>query len=551
MSVYSQIKLKRRYLALATAWILLIATATHMAYSAYGFNPTDDGFTLAYARRIIDGQVPHRDFIIIRPALSPLLHTPEIILGGQWTYWLSRFIFFLQFACISWFGTSFIRHRLNNSMTLPDQCIFAIISFTLGCHSFPVMAWHTIDGLFLCTLALHLHSVLSGRYRPLIYVLLGLAYLCKQSFIFVAPGVLLISGDWRDWRNFIASSMPGILYIGMLGLFGGVLDGWQQLFAQTGILRVGIASYLNVHVLAGVITGITASILLYRRVHDGKQQFESNCLLGGRTLIFGTLIMVTISLFFNSTTSTAFSLFGMVCGTTIYLFLRRDYRWCSVVQTGLIVALIAWSASLSLGYNTPALANGPLAVYLAGLAYEQAKKQRPHWFTRISITTMLFSIIAFHHTRMHHIYRDQPAKKLTASIGNILPGGLSISTNPNTYAFLSDLNLAIENVLARGLEYAIVPAVAGHWPKAKQKNPLPIDWAQGTELSSEALRNRVIQSILDRRDQQMIIVQKVKAPSLASGFTPIDENDTFYFIVAYIRAHLEPIVATEFFEIYR
>jgi hypothetical protein len=44
-----------------------VAAAAHLLYSSLGLNPTDDGFTLAYARRILDGQIPHRDFVIIRP----------------------------------------------------------------------------------------------------------------------------------------------------------------------------------------------------------------------------------------------------------------------------------------------------------------------------------------------------------------------------------------------------------------------------------------------------------------------------------------------------
>ena len=71
------------------AFLFIVPTIAHIAFSWIGFNPTDDGFTLAYSRRLLDGQIPHKDFIIIRPILSPLLHTPIVYLFLD----LYRFLF--------------------------------------------------------------------------------------------------------------------------------------------------------------------------------------------------------------------------------------------------------------------------------------------------------------------------------------------------------------------------------------------------------------------------------------------------------------------------
>ena len=58
------------------SFLVLVPLVAHLLFSALGFNPTDDGFTLAYSRRIIEGEIPHRDFMMLRPFLSPVLHKP-------------------------------------------------------------------------------------------------------------------------------------------------------------------------------------------------------------------------------------------------------------------------------------------------------------------------------------------------------------------------------------------------------------------------------------------------------------------------------------------
>src|SRR2546423_7312479 len=80
---------------IGVSFLILIPLLAHWLFSWMGFTPTDDGFTLAYSRRLLAGQVPDRDFIIIRPFLSPLIHVPFVFFGGAYTFWLSRlFVWF-------------------------------------------------------------------------------------------------------------------------------------------------------------------------------------------------------------------------------------------------------------------------------------------------------------------------------------------------------------------------------------------------------------------------------------------------------------------------
>src|SRR6059058_502554 len=90
-----------RVILAAACFLLLVPLIFHLCFSWMGFTPTDEGFTLAHSRRILDGQVPHRDFIIIRPFFSPLLHVPVVRFGGAYTFWLSRLVVWFQFGCLA------------------------------------------------------------------------------------------------------------------------------------------------------------------------------------------------------------------------------------------------------------------------------------------------------------------------------------------------------------------------------------------------------------------------------------------------------------------
>lgn len=195
-------------------FILLVPTGAQFLFSWIGFNPTDDGFILAGSRRIIEGQIPHLDFISIRPVGSYLLHVPFVLFGGDYTFWLSRYFVWFQFACIAWFWTVIIDGLLENRSTSMQRVLYALVAFVLSSHNFPIMAWHSIDSLFLFSIGLAL-VLRSSRYaKALGYVLIGLAPLSRQNFLLMIPASVILVGDWRQIRFWLMAVMPA--------LFGGI-----------------------------------------------------------------------------------------------------------------------------------------------------------------------------------------------------------------------------------------------------------------------------------------------------------------------------------------
>src|SRR6185436_6835443 len=117
--------------------LLALPLAAHLSFSQLGFNPTDDGFILAYSRRLLDGQIPHRDFISIRPVGSALLHAPELLFGGTHTFWISRLAVWFEFALIAWAWTRAVGRITGRPSTRAELLLGTLVAFVMSSFTFP------------------------------------------------------------------------------------------------------------------------------------------------------------------------------------------------------------------------------------------------------------------------------------------------------------------------------------------------------------------------------------------------------------------------------
>jgi len=533
----------------AIAFFLIVPLTAHLLFSWMGFNPTDDGFILAYSRRLLEGQVPHRDFISIRPIFSALIHTPFVLLGGDHTFYISRYFVWFQLAAINWSLVSIFNRLLNWPFSNLEKVFAALIGFAASSHIFPIMAWHTIDGLFLTSIGLVM-SIRQERGSKFVgYLIMSTAYLCKQSFIFMAPLTIVILGDWRSLQYWLATVIPGVGYLAYLGLAGAIPDAIIQLSSQTGLFSVGFNSYYRISVVLGILVGYFSMRLIVGdpRIRLLVERRNLQKYIGLSTLYLLPVFGVSASLVLGRLFNTAFGLFGMVAGALIFFVADCFKERTGYMRVAALALLNAWSVSLSIGYNSPVLASGALLVSLILFAHTNLRASR---FFQLSLMFLaVIVLISLGIARQTRIYRDQPAKNLTKELDNILPGGNSIRTNPNTYQFLNNLQQAIDFAQNSSQTYAIIPELAGYWVKSSQANPLPIDWPIEIELNNPQLISRVVDDLESLRGKTAIIVQKVKAAQLADAFFPLP--DGVYEVVQYVRTNFTEIHETEFFEIYR
>jgi hypothetical protein len=521
--------------AIFSVVVVLIPTLLHFTYSRFGYTPTDDGFIFAYSRRVLAGQIPHRDFIFIRPVGSALLHAPFVLLAGDRLFLASRWFVWMQFGAIAW---SWIRaaRRLGAPLGFFEASCVAAIAIALSAHTFPMMAWYTIDGIFLASIGFALSLEERERTRLIGYALVGASALCKQNFAVMPIAVLLLGKERLNFKAWIATASPGVLYALIVAAFGGLRDMIHQLTALGGFHAVGIDVYATSELFpwgiglgwVAISVGRDARFSLVRSI--GTACVAIFIAWSAKHLSEGLYV-----------TSCAFFLFGCALGATFhhgFAVRRSDFA-----HLGFLACLLAWCTSISIGYNSPALAAGPLFIaYWTPLSANQA------WWARVLALMLVASQLraGFEKARTQAIYRQPSVAMLDTNLDGVLPGGKGILTNTTTARFIADVPNAI--ALAQGRPYAIIPDFPGWWARATQRNPLLVDWVYQQELPSEELVQRVIADMESKRGRIVVLSQNFAADGLGSGEYAFRWG--YSPILDHVRRNWRVLGATHYFTAY-
>ena len=530
--------------------LILLAVIAHFAFSSLGFSPTDDGLTLSGSRRIADGQVPHLDFVLIRPALSPLMHVPLIWFGGNYTYLTSRLIVWLQFALMAWLWVGVVEFLSGWRLSEAERILLATICGMFSAHNFPIMAWHTIDGLFLISVGLAMATRARKPVKMLGYALIGAACLCKQGFVFLGPVALLAFDDWRRRDMWLAWLAPGVGYVALLLATGAWSDAVTQLLSQHDLMAAGIRPLLTFKVFGGMVAGFGAMQLL-RTTAPGS-------MAGRRTRSTVALLLFAVPLIFQTVALSAgtaalkwsYFLFGSVLGVVLQTLISQDGALRRLGKAGWMGLAMAWCAALSLGYNAPVLAAGQLAIILIMAAWGRQGLRAPTYRRLVSALLLTGMVMpSFVWARRHHIYQDRPAHQLTHSLDGVLPGGYGIRTNSDTYAFMLDLRDVATRLEDSGHLFAIMPDCAGYWARARTSNPLPVDWHYWVELNNSKIIHRVTDALDTLQGRATVILQKVNTFSPQNGFTPLSVDR--FPSVEHVRSSFHLVGESKYFEIRR
>jgi len=528
----------------------------HFIYSKYGFNPTDDGLDLATYRRIIDGLVPHKDFISNKPIGSLILHLPTILFSTDYLYLISRFIVLIQFTAICLIWINIFSKVLKTTISNFNKLLILISSVLLTVHTFPLMLHQTVDGLFFISFGLILIFYNSITAKYLGYFILGWAYVCKQSFLFVPFGVLVVFNDYKNIRNIICIILPGILYLSLIFLMGAFKDFFIQINAggtSIILLKITYSYFLNHLVLIGFIISSSINTLRNKNISvSGENKFNEiivNYLTIGFYMIW--IFFFGLNLIVSDFHGLSWLLFGGIAGI-LYTHVIQPSANIKFALLFSIVILLAWSVSLSIGYRQTTFVSGILFISFIFYIQQNIKVKYLKYFTPSLLGLTLIFAFVFHKARMTNVYRDRPAGELTFNLAGVLPGGNGIYTNANTYNVLVDLNEAINKI--DGTKYSIVPDMAGYWPVADQSNPLSADWIQSTEVPLGEPLNRVKREMVQFvEDGGKIILQKFRAHALGEGIIPIENykyfND-YHPIVPYIKSNFNELDRSKYFEIY-
>lgn len=291
--------LKGRYLLIIFAVIFLYLTA----FSIFRINDTDEGYILTSSMRILNGQLPYRDFFI---------HTPPV------TFYAIAGLFRV-------FGQSLIAARIFTSLI---GLLISILLYLISLRIIPsvryalipsliFMFWGTAQvnypsfawfGLLFALASAYLFVLFLDRRSAVLLIgaglLSGISFMSKQNLglcVFVTLALFVIVNRFFSGRVIknllllILSFMTPVVIMTYFFYLNGALPDFIEhvifVAAQSGISRMEIFPYPSVKFPQIIIWGAYLSIfcLAIRRASKGRSFFSLGILMGA------ILSLVTIS----------------------------------------------------------------------------------------------------------------------------------------------------------------------------------------------------------------------------------------------------------------
>lgn len=174
--------------------VLLVVCAFGLAYESHflfrGWIPHDEGALSESARRILAGQLPHRDFAEIYSGGLGYLHALAFLLFGEKLASM-RIVLFTFFAV--WIPVLYRIARRFASPSVAGACVIACIAWSVPNYSAPMPSWYN---LFFATFAVAFFFRYCDERRSRWLFATGLAcgvsIIIKQTGIYIAVGLLLV-----------------------------------------------------------------------------------------------------------------------------------------------------------------------------------------------------------------------------------------------------------------------------------------------------------------------------------------------------------------------
>ena len=446
-------------------------------YMPYGFEDGDMGSIMGISWSMYNGYFPHRDFVYIKPAMSPYFHSLPLYISETYGYLINRIGYFLQV-----FFYSFLAIRLLcRVFEIPSKRILyfiTIIGALISIHNYPPTPWNTIDGLFFSVIGITLLFKATTKW----YYILGAAFfislgvLCKQSFYFVPVFVTFYLLFKRQFKKTGMFASFGLLLAGLyltILFMNDALDPFmEQMFSFTsgsslyytgfktyaiavkvnliyivpaGILFYALKKYVNRHFAFFVLMVIIASVFIYLYLHEDSYHTVKRSIMQ--------------------------ILFVATCGfATILCYKDEKYLFL------LLLLSLSWCASISNGFNTPIDFSAPIIFAFFMVSY----RDNFSFKNSVGYGVVLLFLVTFY-IGYQTPYMDSKRSELTYEMGNVFKQLSGIKSDKETYEKYNEL----KNLANRFDNFTILPSVTlGHY-LTNTKNPIGVDWVFDHHLANQ------------------------------------------------------------------
>lgn len=501
-------------------WTTALVVSVYSRFGGTGLVSPDDGFILAQSRRILSGQIPHRDFISPRPVGSALLHCIDfavplpLISASRLVSAIEVVAYTLAFA-----GLTFRKPLRRWSIA---QVAAAAAAVFVNLHSFPLMAWHTIDGLLLVALgvvALHRGLETNRATRAVCgLLLLGSAVVVKQSF---APALLLgVVMVWehrrvatREARSECVSirracavlAAPAFAYGLIVTVAGGLPDMLVQMSHAQPAYGESLVTILwrSGGQTPVLVAAAIALCLIDARAGSGaagRRVARLGARAGLSALVVGVLL-VTRTDPADAWGRSLLMLLAVVVGWEWMTDRHAD-------RFGFVLIAAAWMTSLSWGYPTPRLVAGSVSLVVIDRLWRRAPALPVRFAAKVGSVATVFAVVTSFAVMTVAIRErallDAVAASGDRSIGDVAPDLRGLRIDLTTSTLIRDVAQCRARYPARWT--AVLPGPAIVAPIMNLDDPFSIDWVYPPELVGSGDRLVEEARTLDAEGNYLVLV---------------------------------------------
>lgn len=550
-------KLKPGVLLLLAGLLLMLISYIFGIPQGEGFNPSDDGVILAQSFRLLAGQVPHLDFISIRPIGSAVFHSISFVIPMPLEL-SARWIVLIQYLIYSFLWAWMLFKTMPNKPNRLFMMIgLAVLIFVLNQNHYNLFPWTTIDAIFFFSIGFFIYWSWKGvklrkpesltRYF-LIILFTGLAALCRQSFALpaIVLGLVVLFESFAQKRlgiyltGIITGLLPYWIYAFVLVQHDGMSLFIDQMTGRTELWQTGVVKYAfefwNSPLL--ILFIFIIGLLLFFRFsrHQGNQNTIIEVLKRWGILIIISIVLLLILLVFLRPVylfKYSFMLFWLLVVMLIIqvVFSKQNSE---INNLSFWVLFVSWTSSISMGDNAPVFTIGLLAGTLIILLIHFQDEyswliNRMIYLKRVALVLFVLLIVGLGiYSQKSNNYRDLEAKRLHFEIGKVFPGMGRIRTNPRTYQYLTEINKIYNDLNKPVGRFVVLPNASLIYPLLNSQNPFPLDWMQSPEFigQEEDLSERLAH--LDIGEGIFLLFDKFNSKLIADSLVQMDFNTEAY-----------------------
>lgn len=456
----------------------------------YGLEDSDSGFIIGMGWRILNGELPYKDFLYVRPPLSPYLSAFYLWLTPKYgQVFLLRLINNFQLLIQVFLTLLILSKKYNfnkykiNIYVFTALCYFITLTGTLN------FQWHTTDGVLFAVFGFFL--LIHFENKNFIYFISGLFFcasmLTKQNFIIIPfLCILYVFLEKGFVKSFLAlfGTIIGLFIFYYFLNYNSLTENY--LLLTTGatnfkdLLIAGFVFYFVKHeYLLVYISMVIFSSIIYTSILRKKPVFFIKLNTQSFTILVAFFILFLFSLIYvlvfeSNERVIAFDRILPIVVILSFLYLFLHNKELLKKHYSLIVLFgFSWSSSISWGGMTPIMYFTPIifATYYLLFIYTDSLSNK---YVNYIIYFLIIGISIIHKIvpyRNGFLWKNQ-------NNGIDLTSKLAFIKVNNDFF---NKHMEYKTILKKYKNATILPSMPGASYLYDQKNPFVIDWSMDVE----------------------------------------------------------------------